>query len=145
MIKLLYLNTNSSQIAAICQLCAKARRGEVARQPKPWHETCSCKYQPVYAYQYVSMCVHVYQCALTSQAALTCKSHRYLESSQHLLVEHITGNLYLLSASVCPKGNITASAEQRRRTAAQSEGSQCRRGVGGKEKNKNLIGGQKKK
>lgn len=34
-IKLLYLNTNSSPIAAICLSCVKARRGEVARQQKP--------------------------------------------------------------------------------------------------------------
>lgn len=34
MIKLPYLNTNSSPIAAICLPCVKARRGEVARQAK---------------------------------------------------------------------------------------------------------------
>lgn len=50
MIKILYLNTNSSPIVAICLLCVKARRGEVLRQPKPKWKTWSCECQSVYGF-----------------------------------------------------------------------------------------------
>lgn len=76
MIRLLYLNTNCSPIAAICLPCVKARRGEVANQPKPCWQTCICEHYCVC--MCVSLCVNtsVYNYSLPSSADL--KRHYFL-------------------------------------------------------------------